>query len=1172
MNKKEKIRALSLKKTWRLMRLSSILLTVSILSMSAANMHSQSAKLSLKMQQASLPEIFKQIENQSDFLFFYSNEDIDQNVKVNVNTDNQHVEELLNDVLRNTDLIYVIKDRHILLRTKDAAGNKLQGIFVTGIVIDKGGEPMPGVNVTVKGTTMGVITDVDGRYSITVPSKDAVLLFSFVGYTPQEIIVRDRTTIDVSLDEDSKLLEEVVVVGYGTMKKRDMLGSISTVKSDNIAKFQPSSIDVALQGMASGVSVTSSGVPGAPVQVKIRGISSISSGTDPLWIVDGIPVTSGTVGPDDFSGAVEQNVLSMINPSDIESIQVLKDAAATSIYGSRGSNGVIIVTTKSGKKGVNTLDVDIRTGISDWTKSNVNLASGREWIEIMDLAYKNSGTVNTDGSPKLYDPVNDGLKSMNGTRHNENITREEAMATHTNWADKISRLGNFIEARLSASNGSEKANSYLSLNYRKDNSILKFNDMQSISANANLNYNALSFLKLGYRVIASYTDNNRISSDEGSRGSGGWAQANSSSLPWMPVYDPNGPGGYWNPRLHTNALASIDSKNSENNLQTMNLITGLSADLNICKGFTLRGELGINYINSKAELWTSINVRDEGSRARENKADYITLNYNTYANYDVSLNNIHNINVVAGIEGTREHTHTTKLTATGLVGEFHEIGSPSNLSGSSKYGDESYLMGIFGRANYNFNNKYYAGFSMRRDGISKFISDNRWATFMSGSLGWIVSEEDFFNIEAINFLKLRGSFGQTGNTNVATGITEDYWQIFAWDRTFFPGYNRTSLSAMGNPNIKWETTSTVDIGFDFGLLNNRINGSVAWYNQKVEDMLLNAPVPESSGIATSTPGIYRNVGDMKNYGWEVNLDALIISKKDFRLNVGANFATNKNKVLALEPTIDASGVGILPVADDGSDIYRTIIKKDLPLGTWYMAEFAGVNKEMGYPMIYEVETLEDGSTRRTGNIIPATTINQDNNKMILKGKTSVPKITGGFNMSVAYKGFDFNMLWNFSAGHYIYNRQRQSRMTVNAGLLTLSNELLTDSWRNPGDNAKYPMVVTANRYEYVNDEGVLTTAQFGSENKTPNTLYLEKGDYLRLKSIQLGYTIPKKLTDGSIIKDIRVYASGTNLLTLTKFEGYDPEVLIPAASNGSVVSFNALPQARVFSIGVSAKF
>ncbi|MFC5411167.1 SusC/RagA family TonB-linked outer membrane protein [Larkinella bovis] len=1132
-------------------------------------------RVNLTLKNSNLRSFLHSLEKQVDVVFSYQKGVIESNEKLNLTIQNETIDNVLKQVLVPRRIYYRVLNNNQIILTRAGDPQNDQGKLesnpssparfpeleenvrtVTGYVKDEKGEALPGVSIVVKGTQQGTVTDANGAFSMTIQNENTVLVFSFVGYISQEVTVGNRESLEIALKVGEKVLEEVVVMGYGSMKKRDILGSVATIKSDDLQKLTPTSMDAALQGMASGVMVTSSGVPGAPVQVKIRGINSISSNTDPLWIVDGIPIVTGSIGSD-FNGSTNQNVLSMIDPSDIESMQVLKDAAATSIYGSRGSNGVIVVTTKSGKAGKSTFDVDVRTGVSNWTNTNVGIASGREFVEIMDLVRANSRLSG------VYEPVQ-SLGQLD--TYQASMTREDAMNTNTRWADQISRLGSYSDVRISASNGSEKTNSYLSLNYRKDNSNLKFGDMQTLSGNFNIKHKVFNTLSLGYRMLASYTDNNRISSGDGKQGAGGWGQINSNALPWYKVYDPNGVNGYWNPQSMVNPLASMDPKHSENNLKALNLLTGLTADLQLpLKGLSLHGDLGMNYINSHALSWISEKVRILGSRAQEGKITSSTLNYNTYFNYDASFQE-HNLNLVAGAEGTRSRAHMTNLTGIGLVGPFHEIGTPATLSGTSGLDDEMYLMGFFGRANYNFKGKYYAGFSMRRDGISKFINENRWATFLSGSLGWVISEEKFFSIEAINFLKLRGSYGQTGNTNIPTGITADIWNNRTGEGTLQLS-NSKMLTNIGNRNIKWETTSTIDFGFDFGLFQNKINGSVAWYTKNVSDMLLKAAVPLSAGIQQSN-SIWQNIGDMKNYGLEFDIDAVLISKKDFQWKVGGNIATNRNKVLALTPELDKTGAGILP-----AETVREIIKTGLPLGNWYMADYAGVDPQKGIPMIYGIETLADGSTRRSGAIIPATTTNQSANRMILDGKTSIPKITGGFNTKITYKEFNLGMYWNFAAGHYIYNRLRQSLMTPNTGLLTLSKEILTDTWRKPGDITKYPMTTYGNSY-YYDSQGNPSNVQvqYGSENITPNSLYLEKGDYVRLKNLQFGYNIPTKFAEGKRLKGLYVYMSGTNLLTFTKFSGYDPEVMINDGSISSVVFALEMPQSRVFSVGVSAKF
>jgi hypothetical protein len=416
-------------------------------------------------------------------------------------------------------------------------------------------------------------------------------------------------------------------------------------------------------------------------------------------------------------------------------------------------------------------------------------------------------------------------------------------------------------------------------------------------------------------------------------------------------------------------------------------------------------------------------------------------------------------------------------------------------------------------------------------------------------------------------LKLRGSFGQTGNTNIPTGITTDRYSV---GNGLANGFPRTEFQSIGNSDIKWETTSTMDIGFDFGLFQNRINGSLAYYKQKVEDMLLAVSLPYSAGI----PGgniIWQNIGDMENKGVEFNVDAAVLNN-DFKWNVGLNISTNKNEILALDPETDANNVGITQL-EPYEDRVITIFKTGLPLGNWYMAESAGVDPEKGIPMIYEVKVNDDGTTSHTGNIIPGTSENLENNRMILDGKTSLPKILGGFTNQFAYKNFDLSMNFSFAAGHYIYNRLLQSTLTPNRGVRVLSNKLLTESWEKPGDNAKWPQVVMNVQYLYDSDGNPTTEpVTYGTEEKYISSMFLEKGDYLKLNNLVLGYTLPDQIASKIKMNSMRLSFNVTNVFTLTNYSGYNPEVAIHQASAASFVSYSSMPLARTFSLGLNVNF
>lgn len=1145
------------------MRLVFFFLCLSMFTAVATETYSQSTKLSVSLNDVSIGDVLRNIEDQSEFRFFYTDK-VSTEKKISVDFRKTTINEVLDELFKDTNISYRVVGRQIALFKNGSNPEFLQSgqsHEIKGKVTNTAGDPIPGATIAIKGTTVGTITDVNGNFILPKVSDGSILIFTFVGMKSQEIKPDGKSAISVKLEEETIGIDEVVAIGYGTQKKRDMIGSIASLSADEVKKMAPVSVESTLQGMAAGVQVNSgSGIPGAPQQIKIRGVGSISSGTDPLWIVDGIPIVSGPIDPS-FNGEISQSILAMINPNDIESIQVLKDAAATSIYGSRGSNGVILVTTKTGKKGQTKVDLDIKSGVSDWAKTDIGYANGKDYISIMDLAMKNVGGGQYS--------VENAIKQLDGAT--EAMTRDEALNTNTNWIDAISHTGSFYEANLSVSQGSEKGNSYLSLKYRTDDSNLKFNNLEAYSANINLNYNLMKNLDLGYHLLTSFTDNNRVKSGDGKQGAGGWGQVNSNSLPWMKIYDSNGFNGYWNSRASVNALAGVDPINSQSNLKTINVLSGLNATWKLpIEGLSIKGEFGLNYVANRGRSWRSDALLINGAVAQETKYETSTANYNAYFNYDIPLPKLHVLNVVAGIENTRQIAHAMNLKGESLVGKFPEVGTPNVLSGSSGLGGESYLRGFFGRANYKFANKYLGGVSVRRDGISKFTADNRWATFLSGSLGWIISEEKFFHFKPVSLLKLRGSYGQTGNTNIPSGVTTDRWGINSGSSTL-ASTNNSYLGSIGNSDIKWETTNSLDAGIDFGFFGNRINGSFAYYQKKVSDMLLAVTLPPSAGIWEAQNYCWQNIGDMKNEGFEFNVNSVIYNKHDFTFNLGFNISTNKNKVLSLDPTSDANHVGILQAAEEG--IIRTITKSGLPWGTYYMAEYAGVDAQKGIPLIYEVKKLDDGTTEHTGNIIPATNENMTNNRMILKGKTALPKLLGGLNTNFTYKQFDLSMVWSFVTGNYIYNRLLQSSMTSNQGMLVLNKKLLTDSWTKPGDQTYWPQVVAANLYMYDNAGNPTTTGvSYGSDNNTPSSQYLEKGDYLKLRNITLGYTISSDLTNRCKINSARIYLSASNLLTLSNFSGYSPEIGIDQATGGSYSVFTSMPASRTFMFGLSLNF
>jgi TonB-linked SusC/RagA family outer membrane protein len=1031
---------------------------------------------------------------------------------------------------------------------------------ISGKVTDSGGGSIPGVSVSVKGQTVGTITDGDGRYTLKVPSNAKTLVFSFVGLKTSQVTIGTSNVVDISLQEDARLIEETVVVAYGTQKKRDVIGSVSRIGGENLTRMSVSSFDQALQGMAPGLQVTAnSGTPGAPVQVKIRGVSSITSSTEPLWIVDGIPVKSDPVGAS-FEGEINQSPMSMINPSDIESVEVLKDAAATAIYGSRASNGVILVTTKSGKKGKGSLDVEFKSGVSNFTKSDIGLANSEEYFKIMDIA-----KTNTPGIGGTYDPQSDIIRPLLPGWKTP-ITRAQAEATNTNWYDQLTRQGSFNEMNLSSSKGFDKGSMYVSLNYRDDKGNMKFSDLQRYTGRINLNYSASKNLDLGFRLMVSNTKNNRLKSQEGKGNSGGWQQMMLYSLPWMPVYEATDPSGYWNPATGANALAGIDPANALSTMNSFRTIGNATFELRLpfVEGLSIKGEAGFDVLNNRDLSWQSKAMREEGNDiAKERKRDDYSTTYNIYGNYNRTFKE-HSLTVVAGHERQSNNAHEMRVEGKNLLGQYKEVGTPTTpLVYSSNWGWESYFMAYFGRINYKFKDRYLFGASSRYDGSSKFSSDTRWGLFSSLSAGWIISDEAFFNKEIFNLLKLRGSFGQTGNQNIPANTNVTTYAIKTGTGTY-QSLSSAYINSIGNTSVSWEVSNNYDLGVDFGLFNNRINGSVAYFLKDVNKLLLAVPLPASAGIIGGN-SLFDNIGDMQSKGLEFNISAAVLNKNQFKWDVTLNYTHNTNKVVNLTPQADKSGSGVL--------VGNALTKSGLALGTYFMAESAGIEPQKGIPMIYEIDQTvykASGNTVKTGKIIPATMVNLLGNRMLFEGKTGLPKFYGGIQNTFSYKNFDLGIYVSFSGGNYIYNAHKNQVNNPSYGIVQVYNELLYDRWQKPGDIAGNPQLMWNSVLPYdSNGNPVATPAKYFSASESK---YLEKGDYVRLKNLVFGYNLPQSILNRLKINGARIYFSGTNLLTFTKFTGWDPELPLDGNIGGVNFTSSSMPQSKAYSLGLNLKF
>lgn len=904
-----------------------------------------------------------------------------------------------------------------------------QNATITGKVVDPKGEPLVGVSVLEQGTTNGTVTDMNGRYSIVVQKDSSPLRFSYMGFDNQEIVPGKRRVIDVTLTENSVVIDDVVVIAYGTKKRRDMIGSVSKIKSDEMSLMQGGRFENSLQGLASGVQVVNDGMPGSTPQIKIRGIGSIASGSDPLWVVDGI-VGGGST---------------MVNSNDIESIEVLKDAAATAIYGSRGANGVIIVTTKKGKKGGLKFDVHYEGGITPITNSDLGLASTKTYFNIMDEARANVGLNPLDPQKDIIEPYYSNWTSP--------ITREEAMNTDMDWVDLVTRMGHFHDINVALNQGGENSTTYASVNYRSDESSLKGLSMNAVSARLNSEFKK-GIVTLGTQSFLKF---------DRKKSTNKWAVV-SDKFPWRKVYDPEDPTGYWNPQMADgHPTATLDNDYQLSTGENFSFRTTLYMDVNLkwIKGLSVRADASYGYGLAQSDYWLSGLITNtgnvDGNQGNKSKKTTKSQQYHAFAKYNREWTD-HGLDIVTGIEANRSYTDNAVVAGKNLSGEFQEpkiIGTM--LGNNSAYiGGESYTFSFFNRIDYKFKQRYLLGASFVREGSSKFVKENRFGDFYSVSGGWIISDEAFMrNAGFISLLKLRGSYGETGNQNIPSEVTKNSYSIKS--KQYYNNMQNMFLWNIANKAAKWEKNKSIDLGLDYALFNNKVNGSIAYYRRTTSDMLMRVQLPASAGITNSggnadNNSMWANVGSMYNQGFEFDINVTLV-KKDFEWNMNYNLTTNMNKVTALDASVDAKGTGIINTRPGA------ITKKDLALGTYFMAEWAGVDPEKGIGMIYEIDLdryNKTGETVKTGRLIPATQSNVNKHRIIQEGKTALPKVYMGWTNNFKYKAFDLSFMFYLSLGSYTFNYHRYTKSFVGDGRNNVTADIYENSWKKPGDIAEYP--------------------------------------------------------------------------------------------------------------------
>ncbi|MEO5998255.1 MAG: SusC/RagA family TonB-linked outer membrane protein [Chitinophagaceae bacterium] len=1155
------------------MKITTILLFSACLTASAGGL---AQDVTLSVNNVKLEKIFKEIKKQTGYVFFYDANALQRAKSVSIHVKNKSIEVVLKESLEGQPLDFSIEQKTITIFKR--TGSSLTGTQVSyaspeaiptpippstinGTVKDAQGNPLAGVSVVVKlvkGPQRGASTGVDGSFSVDADAGE-VLEFSMIGYQKKSVTVGQSRILTVVMEIEATLGGEVVVVGYGTQKKRDVIGSISTIKSDVFENpTGATNFNSQLQGQAAGVSVqSSSGRLGASVDIKIRGLSSISAGTSPLWVVDGVPIVTSTGISN--NGSAEQSPMDLINPADILSVDVLKDAAATSIYGSRGSNGVIIVTTKSGKTGKASLNVGYSAGISKLPSQNVDfLLDSKKWLQIKDDAKAAGGlgayTMNDFYSKKVY--------------ATEFLTREQAGQINNNWVDIGTRQGNFQSANFSASGGNEAARYFISGLYRKDQSVMPGEDLERYGIRANLDLKPLKSLLIGTKTNVSISKGNRGKNTSGgtedgnvSGTAGGFSFLNQIMVPFVPIYSLADPTKYYNPYVE-NPVATSDPANLVESLDMYRILASVYAEYSIpyVTGLSLRSELSQDILQANRNFWVSGAIRRDGTYAEDGATTTKNINYNFYLKYSKNFRD-HSLDMVAGTESQKGNRWNRTMRGRNLVGTYQQLGTPSLIDNVfSGLSGESMLKSYFGRANYKYKDKYLAGISVRRDGSSVFTSDYRWGNFVAFSAGWILSDEPFMGrFGTNNFLKLRGSYGQTGNASIPGQLdVTSYSGGLGYGSSGILGTDGTLVSSIGVKNLVWEKTSNLDVGLDFSFLNHRIDGSLAYYNKYVHDLLLQSGLPPSAGIGS----IWGNIGDLVNSGVELSVTSYNLpSSRKFGWSTTINASFNHNEVKKLTPQVDKAGTGMVSSP--------FITKVGYGIREYFLAEFAGVDPQTGLGMIYardqdfykttgETRHLRDAGGKEV--LLLDNNANMNTNFFHQKGKSVMPKYYGGVTNKFTYKEFDFSFLVTFSGGNYIldnvirdFNNPGQSGGPILASYVD-------NYWKKPGDNAKFQRLDWLHNIKM--EDGTIIGV---GDPRVPMDQSLFKGDFVKLKAVNLGYTLSAPPNVRKIFQGLRLYCSVDNIYTITKYPGWDPE------GQGYVGTWD-LPQLLSASIGVNVKF
>ncbi|HLK28333.1 MAG TPA: TonB-dependent receptor [Puia sp.] len=1000
---------------------------------------------------------------------------------------------------------------------------------ITGKVIDaKDESPLGGVTITSKGSKGAVLSNTDGTFTIKVNDKSSVLHFSYIGYESKDIPINSISgTLAISLQASQKALSEVVVVGYGKALKKDLTGSVSKLASKEVENFPAPSFESAIQGKAPGVVVASgSGKLGQAIQINIRGISSISAGSQPLYVVDGLPITTASVsdGTND-----DTNPLADINPNDIESVEVLKDASAAAIYGARASNGVVLITTKKGRNGQKTtIELNISHGVSNPARK-LHFLDAKQYVGLMEQSAINDGTYDFNNQLSGYATLDDAINDYK-TNVYEPVLDQYSLGTdwrnfavNSNWQQQLyHKNAPNNQINLSATGGTEKTRFFVSGFYNDQSAIVINNRFRRYGTRFNIDHNATDKLLFGLNLAVDRSQLDRITNDDAFSTPGQLV----AQLPISPLTDPvtglpNSQTLY--PSGIFDALYDFDKQ------VTFRTIGNAYANYKILPSLSFQSEVGADILNLTETEFAGKESQDGGGIGKGSTviSQSVSLNTNNYFTYNPQLSDESKLNVVLGMSYLQnDYVHTFAQGEQYPSDAVKNLNGATSITGAATTNNRYTFLSYFLRGNYSYLGKYLLSVSGRIDGSSRFGPSNKYGTFPAASVGWIISDESFLkNNSVLSFLKLRASYGLTGNSEIGEQQFRSLYTVSNYPN--LPGFIPSQL---GNPSLRWEKSKQFDLGLDFGFLKNRITGEIDYYQKHSTDLLLNVNIPATTGYYNSTTGVasqYKNLGTLDNSGVEFLLNTKNIDGA-FKWSTSFNLAYNKNKVGNIDGQVIESADGL----------QRAV--QGYAIGSFYMQKFVGVDKATGDALYL------DAQGKTTNDYTQAA-------RMVV-GKYA-PDFTGGFTNTFSYKGFDLSVFFYFVTGNNVYNAA--GRFMSDGFYNGWDNQTINmlDSWKKPGDVTNVPR-----------------TGYYWGSGTRNSTEWLYKGDYIRLKNVTLGYTIPKSISSSLKISSARFYIGGVNLWTAAKYPG-DPEVNTNVVNNiAGGEDFYTIPQAKTITVGLNIKF